>query len=195
MSKIATSTLRIIGGRWRRRHFRFLAVDGLRPTPDRVRETLFNWLQFDIQGKRCLDAFAGSGALGIEALSRGAKECVFLERHAGQAKQLQQTLLELGGNGVVKTGDSLKLVEQLAPAFDVVFLDPPYALNFWQPMMSLLTTHKLLAEDCLIYIEADKDWEELGMPEGWEASKETKAGTVKGFLCRQSPLIQTESDL
>ena len=79
MKKPATSSLRIIGGQWKRRNLSFLTIEGLRPTPDRVRETLFNWLQFDIQGKRCLDAFAGSGALGAEALSRGASFCVFIE--------------------------------------------------------------------------------------------------------------------
>jgi len=86
MSKPSASTLRIIGGQWKRRNVRFLAVDDLRPTPDRVRETVFNWLQFDIRDKRCLDAFAGSGALGLEALSRGASHCLFLEKApAGQA--------------------------------------------------------------------------------------------------------------
>ncbi len=80
MSKPSASTLRIIGGQWKRRNVRFLAVDDLRPTPDRVRETVFNWLQFDIRDKRCLDAFAGSGALGLEALSRGASHCLFLEK-------------------------------------------------------------------------------------------------------------------
>lgn len=80
MKKTATSQLRIIGGQWKRRSLSFLAIDGLRPTPDRVRETLFNWLQFNIQGTRCLDMFAGSGALGVEALSRGAAECVFLKK-------------------------------------------------------------------------------------------------------------------
>ena len=77
--KLTTSSLRIIGGQWKRRTISFIAVEDLRPTPDRVRETLFNWLQFEIQGQRCLDAFAGSGALGLEALSRGAAECVFME--------------------------------------------------------------------------------------------------------------------
>ena len=93
--KITTSSLRIIGGQWKRRILTFIVVDDLRPTPDRVRETLFNWLQFEIQGKRCLDAFAGSGALGVEALSRNAAECVFIEKHAGQAKQLQLSLIHI----------------------------------------------------------------------------------------------------
>ncbi len=114
MSKPSASTLRIIGGQWKRRNVRFLAVDDLRPTPDHVRETVFNWLQFDIQGKRCLDAFAGSGALGLEALSRGAASCLFLEKSAVQARQLQATLNELGAaNADIRTGDSLTLLARV----------------------------------------------------------------------------------
>ena len=187
MSKTPVSTLRIIGGQWKRRNVRFLAVDDLRPTPDRVRETLFNWLQFEIQGKRCLDAFAGSGALGLEALSRGASHCLFLEKSPVQAKQLQVTLKELNAtHGEVMTGDSLTLLNRVVEPFDVVFLDPPYSLNLWQPVMALLMSRNLLAVDCLIYVEADKGWEDLGIPEGWEYFKETRAGTVKGFLCRRA---------
>lgn len=187
MSKPSTSTLRIIGGQWKRRNVRFLAVDDLRPTPDRVRETVFNWLQFDIQGKRCLDAFAGSGALGLEALSRGAASCLFLEKSSLQARQLQATLKELGAaNAEVLTGDSLMLLTRVTEPFDLVFLDPPYALNLWQPVMELLAARQLLAADCLVYVEADKPWEELGIPEGWEYFKETKAGTVKGYLARRA---------
>lgn len=186
MSKPSASTLRIIGGQWKRRNVRFLAVDDLRPTPDRVRETVFNWLQFDIRDKRCLDAFAGSGALGLEALSRGASHCLFLEKSGLQAKQLQSTLKELGAtNAEVLTGDSLTLLTRVTAPFDLVFLDPPYALNLWQPVMELLAARGLLAEDCLVYVEADKPWEELGIPEGWEYFKETKAGTVKGYLARR----------
>lgn len=186
MSKPSTSTLRIIGGQWKRRNVRFLAVDDLRPTPDRVRETIFNWLQFDIQGKRCLDAFAGSGALGLEALSRGAAGCLFLEKSSVQARQLQTTLKDLGAaNGDVWTGDSLTLLSRVTEPFDLVFLDPPYALNLWLPVIALLAERQLLAADCLIYVEADKPWEELGIPEGWEYFKETKAGSVKGYLARR----------
>jgi 16S rRNA (guanine966-N2)-methyltransferase len=110
--KLTTSSLRIIGGQWKRRTISFIAVEDLRPTPDRVRETLFNWLQFEIQGQRCLDAFAGSGALGLEALSRNAAECVFMEKHSSQAKQLQQTLIDLGKPTPVLVGDTLLLLSQ-----------------------------------------------------------------------------------
>ncbi|HEX5277141.1 MAG TPA: RsmD family RNA methyltransferase, partial [Fluviicoccus sp.] len=135
---------------------------------------------------RCLDAFAGSGALGLEALSRGAASCLFLEKSSLQAKQLQATLKELGAaNAVVLTGDSLMLLTRISQPFDVIFLDPPYALDLWQPVMELLAARQLLAEDCLVYVEGDKPWEELGIPEGWEYFKETKAGSVKGYLARR----------
>ena len=186
--KITTSSLRIIGGQWKRRILTFIVVDDLRPTPDRVRETLFNWLQFEIQGKRCLDAFAGSGALGVEALSRNAAECVFIEKHAGQAKQLQQTLTDFGKPMPVLVGDTLQLLNQQKTPFDVVFLDPPYALNFWQPVCELLVKQQLIHADSWIYIEADRDWSALGLPTEWQAIKNTRAGNVHGFLARYIPV-------
>ena len=186
--KITTSSLRIIGGQWKRRILTFIVVDDLRPTPDRVRETLFNWLQFEIQGKRCLDAFAGSGALGVEALSRNAAECVFIEKHAGQAKQLQQTLTDFGKPMPVLVGDTLQLLNQQKMPFDVIFLDPPYTLNFWQPVCELLVKQQLIHADSWIYIEADRDWSALGLPTEWQAIKNTRAGSVHGFLVRYIPV-------
>ena len=186
--KITTSSLRIIGGQWKRRILTFIVVDDLRPTPDRVRETLFNWLQFEIQGKRCLDAFAGSGALGVEALSRNAAECVFIEKHAGQAKQLQQTLTDFGKPMPVLVGDTLQLLNQQKTPFDVIFLDPPYALNFWQPVCELLVKQQLIHADSWIYIEADRDWSALDLPTEWQAIKNTRAGSVHGFLARYIPV-------
>ncbi|MBH1971896.1 16S rRNA (guanine(966)-N(2))-methyltransferase RsmD [Moraxellaceae bacterium AER2_44_116] len=185
---MTTSSLRIIGGQWKRRILTFIVVDDLRPTPDRVRETLFNWLQFEIQGKRCLDAFAGSGALGVEALSRNAAECVFIEKHAGQAKQLQQTLTDFGKPMPVLVGDTLQLLNQQKTPFDVIFLDPPYALNFWQPVCELLVKQQLIHADSWIYIEADRDWSALGLPVAWQAIKNTRAGSVHGFLVRYIPV-------
>ena len=186
--KITTSSLRIIGGQWKRRILTFIVVDDLRPTPDRVRETLFNWLQFEIQGKRCLDAFAGSGALGVEALSRNAAECVFIEKHAGQAKQLQQTLTDFGKPMPVLVGDTLQLLNQQKTPFDVIFLDPPYTLNFWQPVCELLVKQQLIHADSWIYIEADRDWSALDLPTEWQAIKNTRAGSVHGFLARYIPV-------
>ena len=184
MKKPATSQLRIIGGQWKRRSLSFLAIEGLRPTPDRVRETLFNWLQFNIQGTRCLDMFAGSGALGVEALSRGAAECVFFEKNPAQAKHLQQAITNFGQQPQVFIGDSLQLICQQQQPFDIVFLDPPYGLNLWQSACQLLIERELINQNSLIYIEADKDWTALALPNCWQYFKSTKAGTVHGFLAK-----------
>lgn len=191
--KLAISSLRIIGGQWKRRTLTFIAVEDLRPTPDRVRETLFNWLQFEIQGKRCLDAFAGSGALGVEALSRGAADCVFMEKHSAQAKQLQQTLNDFGKPSTVLLGDSLQLLSQQTIPFDVVFLDPPYALNFWQPVCAILSAKQLIHADSWIYIEADREWSALDLPSTWQVEKSTRAGSVHGFLVRYQATALAEA--
>lgn len=184
MNKPNSSQVRIIGGQWKRRSLSFLAVNDLRPTPDRVRETLFNWLQFDIQGTRCLDMFAGSGALGVEALSRGAAECVFFEKNTAQGKHLQQAILNFGQQPQVLIGDSLQLIRQQQQAFDIVFLDPPYSLNLWQTACQLLIEQKLIHQESLIYIEADKDWTALALPEYWQFFKSTKAGSVHSYLAK-----------
>ena len=182
MKKPNSSQVRIIGGKWKRRSVSFLAINDLRPTPDRVRETLFNWLQFDIQGTRCLDMFAGSGALGIEALSRGAAECIFFEKNPAQGKQLQQNLINFAQQPQVFVGDSLQLIKQQQQAFDIIFLDPPYRLNLWHSACELLITHQLIHQDSLIYIEADKDWTALALPDDWQFFKSTKAGSVYSYL-------------
>ncbi|MGB4343307.1 MAG: 16S rRNA (guanine(966)-N(2))-methyltransferase RsmD, partial [Moraxellaceae bacterium] len=128
----SSNTLRIVGGKWRSRRLRFVDAEGLRPTPDRVRETLFNWLQFEIPGAHCLDAFAGSGALGFEALSRGAASVVMMERQRPQYQALQQAATELGAEDArLLCGDAASLLASPGDwrplnGFDVVFLDPPY---------------------------------------------------------------------
>ena len=124
-----TGKIRIIAGQWRGRRLPVMELDGLRPTTDRIRETLFNWLMNDIRGQRCLDAFAGSGALGWEALSRGAAQVVFLEQHSEIVAQLQQqcTLLDTQANCQIIQADSCHWLQQPpSRLFDVVFLDPPY---------------------------------------------------------------------
>lgn len=184
MKKPSNSQVRIIGGQWKRRSLSFLAINDLRPTPDRVRETLFNWLQFDIQGTRCLDMFAGSGALGVEALSRGAAECIFFEKNPAQAKHLQQAISNFGQQPEVLIGDSLQLIRQQQQAFDIVFLDPPYSLNLWQAACQLLIEQKLIHQNSLIYIEADKDWAALALPDCWQYFKSTKAGSVHSYLAK-----------
>ena len=146
--------LRVIGGRWRGRKLRFPAAEGLRPTPDRVRETLFNWLMPVIRDARCLDLFAGSGALGIEALSRGAAEVVFVERAPAVARHLRETLALLGAEGgSVVQGEAAAFLEGPAEPFDVVFLDPPFAEDPLPGVLRRLVAGGWLAPDARVYVE------------------------------------------
>ena len=177
MSKHASHQLRIIGGQWRSRRLRFPAVDGLRPTLDRVRETVFNWLQFDVEGARILDAFAGSGALGFEALSRGAKEVIFLEKNANAALQIKDNLKLLEAhNAQVWAGDALIWMDQNPEPFDLVFLDPPFHKDLLQPAIDKLE----LLPGALIYIEHEATLKPK-FPANW-AEKKNK--TTKEFTFR-----------
>ena len=127
--------LRIIGGEWRSRKLKFADVPGLRPTPDRVRETLFNWLQWHVPGARCLDLFAGSGALGLEALSRGARDVVMVEKHPAAAQALRDNLTLLGArNARLVHDDALRYLGRVTVAFDLIFLDPPFRQMLLEPV-------------------------------------------------------------
>ena len=184
MSKIQQQQLRIIGGEWRSRRLRFPAVDGLRPTLDRVRETLFNWLQFDIEGARVLDAFAGSGALGLESLSRGAKEVVFLEKHPKAALQLKDNLQSLQvRNAQVWAGDALLWLQQNPEPFDVVFLDPPFGQKLLQPAIDQLH----LLPGALVYIEHEANLSP-DFPKNWQ---EKKHKSTKEFCFRVFEVTQS----
>jgi 16S rRNA (guanine966-N2)-methyltransferase len=177
--------LRIIGGEWKRRIIRFESVEGLRPTPDRVRETLFNWLMWDVAGRRVLDVCAGSGALGLEALSRGAADCTMIEPHKKQALQLQKTLAELQSNsGKVLNFTAQTAVNKVEGSFDLMFLDPPYSLNLWAELAQLYD--EKLNDRALIYVEADRAFETLELPNHWHLKKQTKAGSVFAGLFERS---------
>ena len=159
----AAGEVRIIGGQFKRRVVRFIEAEGLRPTPDRLRETLFNWLIGDIHDAQVLDSCAGSGVLGFEALSRGAAHCTFIEMNALQSQMLRQSaeMLRLDGKShqiVQGTAEQVLLQKQLvARPFDIIFIDPPYAEDLWQPILTALITQSLITADTLIYLEADKD--------------------------------------
>ena len=155
----ASGQLRIIGGQWRGRKLRFTEVDGLRPTGDRIRETLFNWLAPVISGARCLDLFAGSGALGLEALSRGAASATMIERHPKAVSVLQDNCQLLGAEGAeVLLAEALSWLENArsAPSYDVVFLDPPFDTQLLQPCLTLLQRSGLLAPGAYVYTESDR---------------------------------------
>ena len=184
-TKSGNNTLRIIGGKWRSRKLSFISAPNLRPTPDRVRETLFNWLQSSIANARCLDLFAGSGALGLEALSRGASEVVFIEKHRTAARQLEQNLALLKTTNPVINQDAKTYLLKESQAFDIIFLDPPFRQGLLPIMLELILEKQLLNNNALIYLEheaeVDYNWQDWQL----EAIKETKAGQVKSYLLKK----------
>ena len=171
--------LRIIGGTWRGRKLRFPASAAIRPTPDRVRETLFNWLGMTIHGARCLDLFAGSGALGLEALSRGAAQVTFVERDAAAAHALRERLLEWQAQDArVERSDALRYLSGDARPFDIVFLDPPYASELLGRCAALLDERHWLAAGARIYVECAAREGLPPLPAGWRPLKAKRAGEV-----------------
>ncbi|WP_299594014.1 16S rRNA (guanine(966)-N(2))-methyltransferase RsmD [uncultured Microbulbifer sp.] len=173
-----TSQLRIIGGRWRGRKVAFAPIEGLRPTGDRLRETLFNWLQFHLPGARCLDLYAGSGALGLEALSRGAAEVDFVEMDRGAAQTLRQQLDLLQAEGArVHNCPAEVFLSQPVEPFDVIFVDPPFANDLWQSALAGLIEAGCVANNTLIYVESPRSTP-INAPGDWQLEKEKQAGQV-----------------
>jgi 16S rRNA (guanine966-N2)-methyltransferase len=179
-------TVRIIAGQWRGRRLTVADIKDLRPTPDRVRETLFNWLTPYIAGARCLDLFAGSGVLGFEALSRAASSVVFVDESPVVIKLLQEQLARFGAvNAEVyraRIPGQLKLVAQ---PFNVVFLDPPYQSELLLPTCQYLEEHGLLAKVAYLYLEASTAIKENDLPSGWQIIKSSKAGQVAYHLVKR----------
>ncbi|AKE53129.1 16S rRNA (guanine(966)-N(2))-methyltransferase RsmD [Kangiella geojedonensis] len=177
---------RVIGGQWKGRKLKFFEVEGLRPSLDRVRETLFNWLQSDIHGARCLDLFAGSGAVGIEALSRGAASVDFVELNKKAARQLESNLGLLGAEmGSLMHQDAKQFLLQEHQPYDIVFLDPPFHQGLAQEVVSKLAQTNLLKEEALIYLEIEQKLE-VELPENWQLLKDKKAGQLQYRLYRVS---------
>ncbi|RUO63044.1 16S rRNA (guanine(966)-N(2))-methyltransferase RsmD [Pseudidiomarina insulisalsae] len=177
-----TSQLRIIGGTLRGRKLAIADLPGLRPTTDRVRETLFNWLQFDIAGQRCLDLFAGTGALGFEALSRGAAEVIMLEQQQAAVNMLRQHAQQLNpqcqGTLEVVPADALRYLQSpAAKPFDIVFVDPPFRSDLATRSCQLLNDKGYLAAGGWVYLETEKEWP-LTVPENWSLAREKIAGQV-----------------
>lgn len=177
------SQVRIVGGEWRRRQLKVIDSLGLRPTPDRVRETLFNWLGQQLDGQRCLDLFAGSGVLGFEAVSRGAASVMLVEQASKVFSQLEMNARLLAGDDPrlqLRRMDALQClaaVQHQGGRFDMVFLDPPYGQNWLARVLPLL--EPLLNERAQVYAEAEKPLADC-LPEagGWEVLRENKAGKV-----------------
>ena len=180
------NSVRIIAGSWRGRRVNFPDIAGLRPTPDRVRETLFNWLQHSIAGTRCLDLFAGSGALGLEALSRGASEAVFVEQVPAAARVLQEQLVRLGGEskGRVFEMGAARYLRTPARAFDIAFLDPPFGTNALAEYVPMLDAGNWIAPGGLVYLENERNAGIPALPAHWELLKSKSAGEVGYHLAR-----------
>lgn len=182
--------VRLIGGRWKRSKLPVLDKPGLRPTPDRVRETLFNWLGQDLTGLRVLDAFAGSGALGFEAASRGAQQVLLLERDAVLIHSLRDSVARLGGQASieVKPGEALSWMRSAASAgerFDLIFLDPPFGAGLFDD--ALAAALRLLADGGLLYLEADREFDAALLPSSLAVWRHARAGQMHYHLLRQSP--------
>ncbi len=182
---VTPNSVRIIGGTWRGRRVNFPDVTGLRPTPDRVRETLFNWLQHDIAGTRCLDLFAGSGALGIEALSRGAREVVFVEQAQAAARGLTKQLQLLGAGARARVHElgAARFLRGKALPFDVVFMDPPFGADALAEYMPQLAGGWLNA-GARVYLECERALGAPTLPAQWELLKSKSAGEVGYHLAR-----------
>lgn len=176
--------LRIIAGEWRGRKLSFADVHGLRPTPDRVRETLFNWLAPIMAGARCLDLFAGSGALGLEALSRGASEVVMLDQSAKVVKQLKDNLQLLNcARATVWQKDALAYLQQAPESpFDIVFLDPPYRKDLLSPCIQQLSQANWLKPEARVYLEVESEGTLPTLPDNWQLARSKKAGQVAYHL-------------
>ena len=171
----AANQVRIIGGNWRSRVIQFPDSAGLRPTPDRVRETLFNWLGQRLDGKTCLDLFAGSGALGFEALSRGAAQVVMVEQSRPVARTLSENAQHLSAeSAVIVNADAMHYLRGPKQSFDIVFLDPPFNQAMLPAILALLPPW--LASDACVYMECQRSFESTTE---WKILKQSRAGQVK----------------
>lgn len=188
----AVNQVRIIGGQHKRRLLTFVDAQGLRPTPDRLKETIFNWLTGYLTDAKVLDACAGSGALGFEAVSRGAKTATLIEPNLAQAQMLKQNakLLRLSDKLTIVSTDAISALNTMHDAFDIIFIDPPYDLNLWQPILKNLLDNALIHADSKIYLEADKPLHSI-LDDDTSAKftliKSTKVGQAMAYLLTPTP--------
>ena len=186
--------IRIIGGLWRGRKFQFPATNNLRPTPDRVREMLFNWLQNQLHDTRCLDLFCGSGALGLEALSRGAAHCTFVDSEIAAITAISQHLHTLQCTQATLIHAALPQgFTQIIPAYDVVFIDPPYADEILDHCLQALMTPQLLNNTAWVYIECSSTRAMPTLPHGFSLHRHKTTGQVQSVLLRWQADIQQPS--
>jgi len=178
--------LRIVAGNWRSRLLEIADVPGLRPTAERIRETVFNWLTPHLAGARCLDLFAGTGALGLEALSRGAADVLFIETSPIAVRSLLKNIASLQAtNATVRRADAVNYLQHPgADQFEIVFLDPPFADDLHGDLCKLLDESTILAADALVYIEEDRAKPEVVLPPDWQTLKTKSAGNVRYSLVK-----------
>lgn len=183
-----SNQLRIIGGRWRGRKLQFPDRPGLRPTSDRVRETLFNWLQHEIQEARCLDLFAGAGALGIEALSRGAQHCDFIDLDPIAATSVEAHLQTLCASEIssVSCSEAFSWLDNYAgPPWDIIFIDPPFNAGLITQTLQRLINHRALLDSSLVYVELARTDPLVLNAEQWEMLRQKQAGEVQFWLLQR----------
>lgn len=179
LSASVENKLRIIGGQWRSRQVRFVDVPGLRPTPARVRETLFNWLQYELIGSNCLDLYAGSGALGFEAASRGAKTVVLVENNPIACRALKENVASLAAGQIqIQCLDVLRYLAGDGKPYDVVFMDPPFAQSLAVTTCHWLEDKNWLSPQAKIYVETERMLDFGAMPKNWQLLKSKVAGEV-----------------
>jgi 16S rRNA (guanine966-N2)-methyltransferase len=182
-----TGRIRIIGGQWRGRKLAVPDRSGLRPTGDRVRETLFNWLQPFIAGATCLDLFAGTGALGLEAVSRGASRVVLVERERELVDGMRAAQAWPGGERLeLVCDDALAWIERGAESFDIVFLDPPFGAGLQERSLEALVAHGAIGQGALVYVEQEID-EPIGGDDRFETLRDKRLGRVRARLLRYLP--------
>ena len=187
IKKSQPGRLRIVAGIWRSRLLEIATAPGLRPTPERIRETLFNWLAPTIQGARCLDLFAGSGVLGFEALSRGAASALLVEHHAQILSCLREQVTELGleQRCQVREADVLQWLRgKPEQAYDIIFLDPPYRQGLLAECCDLLVAGGWVHQGSHIYLEAERELGEPPSPPGWSLLRSGQAGQTGYFLAQ-----------
>ncbi|CAH8229345.1 16S rRNA (guanine(966)-N(2))-methyltransferase RsmD [Vibrio sp. SA48] len=178
-NKPSTGFVRIISGLWRGRKLPVHDAQGLRPTTDRVKETLFNWLAQEVPGAKCLDLFAGSGGLGFEAASRQAESVTLIELNPTAFKQIQQNIAALNASNVqVVNSDALTFLQQVGTPQHIIFIDPPFRQGLLNETVTLLEQNGWLADDAMIYIETEKELPLDGIPNNWRLHREKTAGQV-----------------
>ena len=185
-NKANKGSFRIISGEYKGRKFEFMPSLDLRPTPDRLRETLFNWLGQSIDGKTCLDLFAGTGSLGLESLSRGADKIIFVEKNSNHLDKIKEYIESLKAYGDISVihDDVLTWLDETNDNFDLIFVDPPFHKDLAEKVLSKIRTNSLLANLGNIYLEVEKELDLSFLNGYWEVIKETKSGKKKYLLLK-----------